>query len=101
MVVAGVEGLSRGVPPFLPGAEMPAPEDRRGVARLVLVEEREGLHVVGRLNPALAVPLLPLTLTRIRISAPAVTIGLLVRSSRSAGQKRTNDLTGVPFFSDP
>ena len=27
--------------------------------------------------------------------------GLLVRISRSGAQKRRNDLTGVPFFSDP
>lgn len=30
-----------------------------------------------------------------------LSIGLLVRISRSPGQKRTNDLTGVPFFSEP
>ena len=30
-----------------------------------------------------------------------VSIGLLVRTSRSAGQSRTNDFTGVPFFSEP
>jgi len=28
-------------------------------------------------------------------------IGLLVRISRSAGPKRTNDFSGVPFFSEP
>ena len=54
------------------------------------------------------VGLRPAATSRTRASASwktattcGVSIGLLVRSSWSAGQKRTNDFTGEPFFSEP